>query len=149
MMNIRENPPKMIRLKSHKDLYQDLYDELTANNVQLQTQDRYPLAIMAINLYLVDEATKDIRKNGMMITVQGDRNKVTKPNPALNALKDAQAILRGLFKEFRMTPSSRPKTVAGTGGDGKSQDGWEKQFGKSATSPAKNESAHNPFGKKH
>ncbi|QZI86491.1 hypothetical protein SIPHO019v1_360001 [Vibrio phage 82E32.1] len=85
----------------------------------------------------------------MMIKVQGDRHVVTKPNPALNALKDAQAILRGLFKEFRMTPSSRPKTVAGTGGDGKSQDGWEKQFGKGATSPANNESANNPFGKKH
>ena len=149
MMNIRENPPKMIRLKSHKDLYQGLYDELTANNVQLQTQDRYPLAIMAINLYLVDEATKDIRKNGMMIKVQGDRHVITKPNPALNALKDAQSILRGLFKEFRMTPSSRPKTVAGTSGDGESKDGWERQFGKTTPSPAKDDSPNNPFGKKH
>ena len=108
-MDIRENPPAMIRLKAHKDLYQQIYDELTSNNVQLQTQDRYPLALMAINLHIVDLAMKDIKKNGMMIKVQGDRNTITKPNPALNAMKDAQASLKSLFKEFRMTPASRPK----------------------------------------
>ena len=144
-MDIRENPPKMIRLKSHKDLYQGLYDELTSNNVQLQTQDRYPLALMAINLYIVDEATKDIRKNGMMVKVQGDRNIITKPNPALAAMKDAQANLKALFKEFRMTPASRPKMAAGTNGTGESEDGWEQSFGKAQTSPAK--SGNNPFAK--
>ena len=144
-MDIRENPPAMIRLKAHKDLYQQIYDELTSNNVQLQTQDRYPLALMAINLHIVDLAMKDIKKNGMMIKVQGDRNTITKPNPALNAMKDAQASLKSLFKEFRMTPASRPKMATGTGGNGKSEDGWEEQFGKAATNASAAKSGNNPF----
>lgn len=152
-MDIRDNPPKILRLKRHKDYYCDIIDELRSNNVALKTQDRYPLAIMAVNLVIVEEATKSIQKNGMTIVVQGDRNQVTKQNPAVAAMKDAQNILKALFKEFQMTPASRPKIAAGTGANGtgtSDTDGWEKLTTPKTpqhTSGA-NSSSHNPFGNK-
>lgn len=123
-MSIRDNPPRIIQTEQQLQYYCDIFDELSTNEVQLQTQDRYPLAVMAINMSIIEEAAISIGKDGMTIEVQGDRNVVTKPNPAVAALKDAQNTVRALFKEFRMTPASRPKGgLTGSGKDGDA-DGW-------------------------
>lgn len=110
-MSIRENYPDFITTTKQISYYQGTYDKLVENEVVLQTQDSFALGLMAVNLALVDIAMADIELNGVNIEVQGDRNRVTKPNPANNVLKDAQTNLRFLLKEFRMSPNSRGKDL--------------------------------------
>ena len=42
-----------------------------------------------------------------MVKVQGDRNVISKPNPALALQKEAQTSVRFYYKELGMTPNSR------------------------------------------
>ena len=53
----------------------------------------------------------DIRHNGSILEVQGDRNVVSKPNPSVATLQKLQVHIKSMFKAFCMTPESRGKTV--------------------------------------
>ena len=57
-----------------------------------------------------------------MLGVKGsERHMIAKANPAITALKDAQANIRFYLKEFQMTPQSRGKgfNLSGTGSSNK------------------------------
>ena len=81
---------------------------LEENKVAIQSSDVYGIAMIAYNLALIEECSRSISQDGMMIESIGDKGyEVTKPNPACNMQKDAQANLRAYLKEFRMSPNSR------------------------------------------
>lgn len=122
---IRDNPPDFIRTEREHHYYVSMYDRIKDNGTVMQTADTYGLGMLAMNLALIDEATHSINKEGMSVTYQGDRKEVTKRNPALDVLKDAQGAVRFYLKEFKMTPNSRGKQLGdGAGGQGES-DGFD------------------------
>lgn len=110
-MSLRDAYPAFVIGERAIFYYQSVYDQLVSNEVIMQSQDCYALGVLALNLSLVEQATNDISKNGMSITMQGDRNEVTKANPAINVLKESQAQVKHYFKEFRMSPGSRGKEL--------------------------------------
>ena len=65
----------------------------------------------------------EIRKTGESLAVQGDRNVVTKKNPARDALEKIRPQSMRLMKEFNMTPSSR-KSVGSTLPSGTNDGGY-------------------------
>ena len=99
--------PKFIQSSLEKRYYKGLLNKIRDNGNIMQVVDAYGLGMLAMNLALVDGCRADIRERGIDITVQGDRNVVTKKNSSVDVLKDAQAAVRFYLKEFNMTPSSR------------------------------------------
>lgn len=113
MREIRENPPRFIITEGQLRYFYELLDALEENKVPLQTQDAFALGTMALNYDAIDEAQRSISDDGMMMEVQGDRNRISKANPAISVLKDAQANVRFYIDKFNMTPQSRGKVLGG------------------------------------
>lgn len=112
-MSIREQYPPFVATEKQIQYYKALFDDLEANDIPMQTQDRFSLGMLAINMCLIEEYASDIAENGATMDVTGDRGvPITKSNPAVNALKDAQNMVAKLLKEFKMTPTSRGAKVA-------------------------------------
>lgn len=124
IMSIRENPPTFIRTDEQLAYYHQMYDDLAATRTELQYKDRNSLGMLAVNIALFDECMESITEDGWTITYQGDRKEVTKANPAVATLKDAQMAVRHYLKEFGMSPNSRTSIGFSTGGlTGASKDG--------------------------
>ena len=124
---IKNNPPMQVRSEyAYFDKYRTLYDDITSNGVLLKYQDRHALAELAMMLVDMETCRAEIRDKGIMMKVQGDRNIITKRNPAVDVLQKMQPILIRMFEKFQMTPSSR-KTGGGTGAgleSGQTDDGF-------------------------
>ena len=105
------NMPDFLRSNMQKKYYHSMYSKIKDSGLVTDSRDVYALGMLAVNLALVDEATDDLEKNGFHLQVQGDRNVITKKNPALDVLKDAQSNVRAYLREFKMTPATRAKQL--------------------------------------
>jgi len=124
MSEIRKNPPDSVNTFEQQQMYMTLYDDITENGVLLQYHDRHGLGELAVIMCEMNTLRADLRENGESIKVQGDRNKVTKKNPARDALEKIRPHQIRLMKEFKMTPNSRGKQVGVVESQGKTDDGW-------------------------
>lgn len=124
MNEIRDNPPESVVEYEEHQMYKTLYDDITSNGVLLQYHDRHTLGELAVILCEMNTLRSELRKHGESMEVQGDRNKVTKKNPARDALEKIRPQAMRLMKEFKMTPSSRGKQ-SGVPESGKQDDGWD------------------------
>lgn len=128
MSELRDNPPDSVVTYEELTMYRTLYDDITENGVVLRYSDRHSLAELAVILCEMNTLRAELRETGESMEVQGDRNKVTKKNPARDALEKIRPISFKLMKEFKMTPASRAVKVADgpeSGGQGKSADDKE------------------------
>ena len=124
MSQLRNNPPESVSTFEHGQMYKTLYDDMTENGVLLQYHDRYALGELAVINCDMNELRADLRKNGESIEVQGDRNVVTKKNPARDALEKIRPHQIRLMKEFKMTPNSRKANTGVPESQGNKDDGW-------------------------
>ena len=63
-----------------------------------------------------EQAAKDVKANGIVLTTMGDRGyEVTKTNPAVAALNQAATRLLGCLRQLELTPASRGR--GGRGGN--------------------------------
>lgn len=115
-MSIKGNAPTFVRSESELTYYDVICDDLIATRTELQFKDRNSVGMLAVNLSLVDACMESINREGMVITYEGDRKEVTKANPAVAMLKDAQMAVRHYLKEFGMSPNSRTNTGLRLGG---------------------------------
>lgn len=120
---IRLNPPQSVKLMGMEEheRYWSILDDITSNGVELSYQDRHALGLLAVSLCEMDRLSKELKEKGESIEVQGDRNIITKKNPARDALEKLRAPVLRLMKEFSMTPQSRGKSFGpnqGNTGDG-------------------------------
>lgn len=114
---IRMNPPKSVVDHEEHEMYWSLLDDITNNGITLKYQDRHALGEFAAMSCEVIRLRAELKENGESMKVQGDRNVVTKRNPARDALEKLRAPLLRMMKEFQMTPSSRGKTYGPQGGN--------------------------------
>ena len=124
-VTIKNNPPDFIRTERQIHYYEGMYDLIKANGTVMEQVDSTALGMLAINLALADDATYEIETYGFTMEVQGDRNTITKKNPALDVLKDAQSMIKFYLVQFKMTPTSRAKQLS-PNGIGKGNDGFDK-----------------------
>ena len=118
---IGQNPPKSVVHMDEYEMYWSILNDITNNGVTLKYQDRHSLGELAVTLCEMNRLRNELRDTGESIEVQGDRNVITKKNPARDALEKLRAPVLRLMKEFQMTPSSRGKTYGpsvGTNDDG-------------------------------
>lgn len=116
--------PDFLRTKLQKYYYHSMYSKIKDSGLVTDSRDVYALGMLAVNLALVDEATEDLQNNGFHLRVQGDRNMISKKNPALDVLKDAQSNVRAYLREFKMTPATRAKQLD-TGNGNSGHDGFD------------------------
>ena len=119
------NYPDFIRTDLQRQYYNGMYDKIKSNGTVMTGVDSYALGMLSFNLALVDECAWSIDREGLTLEVQGDRNVITKKNPALEVLKDAQSAVRFYLKEFGMTPNSRGKEL-NPQANNESNDGFDK-----------------------
>lgn len=124
---IERNPPSCVKkfcnVVEAVEMYRTLYRDITNNGVELQYNDRHALgelAVMMLEMQLLREQLYG-DEGGESRTVQGDRNMVTKRNPARDSLEKLRTPVLRLMKEFKMTPGSR-NVKAGRGGIGSEAD---------------------------
>lgn len=121
LSKIELNPPLAVASFPLKvqavEMYRTLYRDITSNGVELQYNDRHALGELAVTMVECEALRKELYDNGEYLEVQGDRNVVTKKNPARDALEKIRPKLYQLMKEFKMTPASRgTKSTGGSGG---------------------------------
>ena len=117
--SVRDNPPSSVVTYEMQDLYKTLYDDITDNGTVIHFVDRHALGELAVCQCEMNKLREELAENGEAIERQGDRNKVTKKNPARDALQKLYPIMMKLFSEFKMTPNSRGKSFSGKGESGK------------------------------
>ena len=122
---IEKNPPRCVMNFVNQfeaiEQYRTLYRDITMNGVVLQYNDRHALGMLAVIMLEVEILTLECYERGDAMEVQGDRNMITKKNPARDALEKVRPKMIQLMKEFKMTPGSR-KAVAAPGGSGSDED---------------------------
>lgn len=114
---IRMNPPKSVVGMDEHEQYWSLLADITDNGVVLEYQDRVALGELAVSLCEMNRLRQDLKDNGESLELQGDRNIVTKKNPARDALEKLRPSVLRLMKEFKMTPNSRGKTYGPSSGN--------------------------------
>jgi len=124
-LSVKDGYPNFVRTKKQIDYYQEMYETIVCNGTILKSVDLYGLGILAINLALIDECNLSIFNDGLNMEYKGDRKMISKRNPALDVLKDAQTAVRFYLKEFNMTPASRSRILDPSGPMGKQDDGFE------------------------
>lgn len=110
---IRDLPPSFIRTEDELKYYHELYDILIKNGQAIEERDKFGLGMLAFNYAQVDTLSLEL-VNGVHLQVQGDRQIVSKKNPAIDAMEKVQQQIKFWSKEFRMTPNSRGKTLTGS-----------------------------------
>lgn len=127
-MSIRENPPACVVSSADYDQYKTLYDDITANGVVLEEVDRHALGELATMLVEMQSLRQNLLTNGEFMEVNGDKgNQVRKRNPSRDAIDKLRNQVKGYFREFKMTPSSRGKVFGGVGSSGLDNDPeWDK-----------------------
>lgn len=113
-MNIRNNPPNVVRkfMPPHALFkYHELYDDITNNGLKLEFQDRHALGELAMMIVEADMLRQQLAEKGEHIEMQGDRNKVTKKNPARDALERLRPHIHKYYLAFGMLPSTRKQKI--------------------------------------
>ena len=111
MSGVRDNPPASVVEPEELEMYVTLYDDITRDGKSLQYQDRHALADLAITLVEMTALRADIRLNGVMMEVSGDRGNVTKRNGSCDVLDRRITSVHRLMKAFGMAPEFRPKAT--------------------------------------
>lgn len=83
---IRNNPPKSVVNFDEHEMYRSILADITKNGVTLKYQDRHSLGELAVTLCEMNRLRQELRTGESMV-VQGDRNMITKKNPARDALE--------------------------------------------------------------
>lgn len=132
LSDIELNPPSCVKTFARPvdalERYRTLYRDITSNGVILQFSHRHALgelAVMMVEVQLLREQLYE-GENSDSMKVQGDRNIVTKKNPARDALEKIRTPMLRLMKEFNMTPGSGKPTKHTLPGSGESQE--DKEF---------------------
>ena len=115
LSEIELNPPSSVKQFARPtealERYRTLYRDITANGVKIEYSHRHALgelAVMMVEVQLLREQLYDDGNTDAM-QVQGDRNIITKKNPARDALEKIRTPMLRLMKEFNMTPGSNSK----------------------------------------
>lgn len=74
---------------------------------ELKPSDYDAIALLAVNMYILDEACKSIDVEGVMIVSHTQYGEVVKANPATALMQQCQQSIRALFGELLMTPKSK------------------------------------------
>tara|TARA_R110002167_G_scaffold268340_1_gene474845 strand:+ start:720 stop:1082 length:363 start_codon:yes stop_codon:yes gene_type:complete len=115
--------PKFVSTTIERRYWRQLVVELQQQAVDVRQLDSYALGLLVCNLATIEECRADIRERGSHIQMAGDRgHMVSKRNPSLELLKEAQQQVKFYLSQFNMTPSSRGKVLI-TGLV--SEDGWD------------------------
>ena len=114
MSGVRENPPDSIITAGELTVYEVMFDDINSSGRVLQFNDRHALAELAIITVEMKGLRQDIRRDGVMMKVDGDRGEITKRNGACDVLDKRITAHARLLKAFGMAPEYRPKQ---TGGD--------------------------------
>jgi phage terminase small subunit len=126
MVEIRNKPPMAVKADWRcVEVYQTLYDDITGNGVVLKFVDRHALGELAVTMVEMQDLRATLAVEGESKEVQGDRNMITKRNPARDALEKLRSPMLRLMKEFQMTPGSRGKTFSVGGVNQKVNDGFD------------------------
>lgn len=120
---IRNNPPKSVVSFDENEMYRSILADITKNGVILKYQDRHALGELAVTLCEMNRLRQELREVGESVVVQGDRNMITKKNPARDALEKLRPAVLRLFSVFQMTPATRGKIFGPT--DGNKGDGFD------------------------
>ena len=124
--SVRSSPPSSVCGFEVEDLYRTIYDDITDNGTTIQFVDRHALGELAVTLCEMNRLRKELQENGESIESQGDRNMVTKKNPARDAIQKLYPVMMKRFSEFKMTPNSRGKNFSGKGESGTTtKDNWD------------------------
>lgn len=124
--SVRDNPPMSVTTFVEMDLYKTLYDDITDNGTTIHFVDRHALGELAVTQCEMRRLREELSEKGESIESQGDRNMVTKKNPARDALQKLYPVMMKLLSEFKMTPNSRGKNFSGKGETGKNtNDGFD------------------------
>ena len=125
LMDIRANPPDVVRgFMPPKALmkYRELYDDITSSGLILEYQDRHSLGELAMMIVESDKLRQSLASDGESLEVQGDRNMVTKKNPARDALDKLRPHIHRYYAAFGMMPSARRSKVNQPPHQGKTED---------------------------
>lgn len=74
---------------------------------ELKPSDYDAIALLAVNMQIMDEACKSIDVEGVMIVSHTQYGEVVKANPATALMQQCQQSIRALFGELLMTPKSK------------------------------------------
>lgn len=121
-MSVREHPPVSVITETELERYQTLYDDIIGQGGLIEYADRHALGELAVTMVEMQTLREQLREEGEYLKVQGDRNEITKKNPARDALEKIRPAYLRLMKEFRITPNSRGTQRVGGGGANKSDD---------------------------
>lgn len=113
MDSLKDNPPNFLRSPAQLGYYVDVVDILVEAGTAIRDQDCFSIGMLALNLSLMDDCATSIDEEGMMMTMDGDRGRVSKVNPAVAMQKEAQTALRFYFDRFQMSPNSRGNAIGG------------------------------------
>ena len=113
--SVRDNPPSSITSFEMINTYRTLYDDITENGTTINFVDRHALGELTITLCEMNQLRECLREQGEAVERMGDRNMITKKNPAREALQRMYPLMMKLFSEFNMTPKSRGKNFSGKG----------------------------------
>jgi P27 family predicted phage terminase small subunit len=117
--------PKFISTSIERRYWRQLLIDLKQKGVDISQLDGYALGLLACNLATIEECRADISERGTHIQMAGDRGHiVSKRNPSLELLKEAQQQVKFYLSQFHMTPSSRGKVLF-TGVIVDDGDGWD------------------------
>ena len=117
--------PKFVSTNIECRYWEQLVVDLKQKCVDVSQLDGYALGLLACNLATIEECRADIRERGSHIQMAGDRGHVvSKRNPSLELLKEAQQQVKFYLTQFNMTPSSRGKALV-TGVFQDDCDGWD------------------------
>lgn len=109
---IKSNPPASVVEMEEHEMYRTLYQDITDNGIVLQYHDRHLLGELAVTLVEMNRLRADLRENGESLELQGDRNMVTKKNPARDALEKLRPAALRIMKAFKMAPDFRGNVLA-------------------------------------
>lgn len=121
---ILDNPPDSVVDFDEHEMYRKIVLDISDNGVVVQYHDRYAIGELATMLCEKNRLCQSLKEEGESRKVQGDRNIVTKKNPARDALEKLRPQILRLMKEFKMTPNSRGKISGAIGGQG-NDDGFD------------------------
>jgi P27 family predicted phage terminase small subunit len=117
--------PKFVSTNIECRYWEQLVVDLQQKCVDVSQLDGYALGLLACNLATIEECRADIRERGSHIQMAGDRGHVvSKRNPSLELLKEAQQQIKFYLTQFNLTPSSRGKVLI-TGVFQDDDDDWD------------------------
>lgn len=88
------------------EIFKSLKSMLEAER-ELKPSDFDAIALLAVNMHILDEACKSIDVEGVMIVSHTAYGEVVKANPATALMQQCQQSIRALFGELLMSPKSK------------------------------------------